>query len=105
MIEDRDGDLWLMDESGALTRYSRGSFHTYGPEDGVPANSVRGITCDEAGSIWLLTDESIMRWSKARNELVDVTPDNMRAHYETLRRESLKTTRCRHGFPARCSLA
>jgi len=88
MIEDRDGDLWLMDESGALTRYSRGSFHTYGPEDGVPANSVRGITCDEAGSIWLLTDESIMRWSKARNELVDVTPDNMRAHYETLRWEN-----------------
>jgi signal transduction histidine kinase/ligand-binding sensor domain-containing protein len=88
MVADPDGELWLSNESGGLTRYHHGSFHTYSAEDGIPANSVRGITGDGAGNLWLLSDESIMQWNKTTGELLDVTPDNLRIHYETLHWES-----------------
>jgi signal transduction histidine kinase/ligand-binding sensor domain-containing protein len=82
MVGDKNGDLWLVNEGGDLTRYHRGSFHTYGPEDGVPANSIRGIARDDAGSLWLLSEETVMKWNK--DALSDVTPDSLRMHYEPL---------------------
>lgn len=88
MIEDRDGDLWLGNENGVLTRYHQGSFHTYTAEDGIPFSCLRGITGDRAGNLWLLCEESIMRWNKTTGELLDVTPDNLRMHYEPLSWES-----------------
>jgi len=84
MVEDQNGDLWLTNEGGALTRYHRGSFHTYGPEDGVPSNSIRGIARDNAGNLWMLSDDAIMEWNKAAAGLVDITPDSLRIHYEPL---------------------
>jgi signal transduction histidine kinase/ligand-binding sensor domain-containing protein len=84
MVQGADGDLWLMSEGGALTRYHRGAFHTYGAQDGLPANSVRAITGDESGSLWILSGESILQWGISNGQLVDVTPTNLRLHYEPL---------------------
>jgi signal transduction histidine kinase/streptogramin lyase len=85
MVEGQDGDLWLANESGGLTRYHRGAFHTYGAEDGIPANSVRGVTGDSAGNLWILSGESILQWNQATGELLDVTPGNLRLHYWPLK--------------------
>lgn len=84
MVDGRDGDLWLMNESGGLTRYHDGSFHTYTAEDGFPANSVRAITVDESGSLWILSEESILKWNRTTGELHDITPANLKIHYEPL---------------------
>ena len=84
MVSGQNGDLWLANEGGNLTRYHRGSFHTYGPEDGIPADSVRGITEDDAGNLWLLSEETIMAFNKEAGGLSDVMPDNLRMHYEPL---------------------
>ncbi len=84
MVDGRDGDLWLMNEGGGLTRYHDGSFHTYSAEDGFPANSVRAITVDRSGSLWMLSEESILQWNKATGELHDITPANLKIHYEPL---------------------
>lgn len=84
MVEDKNGDLWLANESQNLTRYHRGSFHTYGPEDGIPANSVRGLAKDDAGNLWMLSEESIVKWSNTPGDLVDIRPENLRLHYEPL---------------------
>jgi signal transduction histidine kinase/ligand-binding sensor domain-containing protein len=88
MVQDQNGDLWLTSESESITRYHRGSFHTYGPADGVPANSIRGIARDSTGSVWVLSDESIMKWNNAQGEFLDVTPDNLRMHYQPLHWEN-----------------
>jgi signal transduction histidine kinase/ligand-binding sensor domain-containing protein len=85
MVEDQDGDLWLDNESGNVTRCHRGEFRTYGPENGIPSNSIRGISVDDQGNLWMLSDEAISKWDKAKGELVDVTPANLRIHYEGLR--------------------
>ena len=84
MVQDPDGDLWLVDESGELTRYHRGSFRTYGPEQGLPANSVGGITRDGAGNIWVFSGERIMRWERSGDRLTDAMPEKISAHYENL---------------------
>src|SRR5271168_2870178 len=83
MLEDQHGDLWFTSEGGSVTRYHRGSFHTYGPEEGIPANSIRGLAQDSAGNLWMLSEESIEKWS-AETGLRDITPDNLRMHYEPL---------------------
>ena len=84
MVEGQNGDLWLITESGNITRYHRGSFRTYGPEDGIPENSVRSVTRDATGNMWLLSEDTIMEWNKEGGGLSDVTPDNLRTHYEPL---------------------
>lgn len=84
MVGDQKGDLWLVNEGGDLTRYHRGSFHTYGPEDGIPANSIRGIELDDAGNLWLLSEETIMKLNKEAGGLSDITPNHLRMHYEPL---------------------
>jgi len=88
MMEDSNGDLWLGSESGSLTRYHSGLFHTYGPQDGIPANSVRGFTQDGAGNLWILLEDSIVKRNEATAEFIDVTPGDLRLHYAPFRWEN-----------------
>jgi len=88
MVPGQNGDLWLTNESESVTRFHNGSFHPYGPEDGIPANSVRGIARDSTGNLWILSDESIMKWNSVSGEFIDVTPDGFRMHSQPLRWEN-----------------
>ncbi|HTV04064.1 MAG TPA: two-component regulator propeller domain-containing protein [Acidobacteriaceae bacterium] len=85
MVQGRNGDLWLGIEDGALTRYHNGIFHTYGPADGIPANSVRGTTRDTAGHIWILSENLILKWNSKTGEFLDVTPGEVKLNYQPLR--------------------
>jgi signal transduction histidine kinase/ligand-binding sensor domain-containing protein len=85
MVQDRSGDLWMSTESGGLTRYHGGSFHSFGPEDGIPAGTVRGILRASAGGIWVLSEESILRFNPQTSEFMDVTPANAKVSYQPLR--------------------
>ncbi len=60
-----NGDLWLDAENGALTQYHHGKFHTLGASEGIAPTSVRGITSDNAGNVWILSNEKILKWDNA----------------------------------------
>jgi signal transduction histidine kinase/ligand-binding sensor domain-containing protein len=84
MVQDRNGDLWLSTESGGLTRYHGGTFRSFGPEDGIPAGSVRGILRASAGGIWVLSEDSILKFNPQTSEFMDVTPANAKVRYQPL---------------------
>ncbi len=80
-----NGDLWLATEGGGLTRYHQGAFQTFGTNQGIPANTVRAVTGDGLGQVWILYSDTIAQWNEAQARFVDVTPQNLRIRYEPLR--------------------
>jgi signal transduction histidine kinase/ligand-binding sensor domain-containing protein len=85
MYGDPSGDLWLNTEGGGLTRYHKGVFSTLGVEQGLPAKTVRAVTGDDAGHLWILNSDTIEEWNEAKGRFVDVTPEEHRTRYEPLR--------------------
>ncbi len=83
MIGTPDGDLWMGTEAGGVTRYHRGSFETYGAAEGIQGNIVRGITGDDAGHVWILTQGAIAEWNEAAHIFTRVQ-DQSSARYEPL---------------------
>ncbi|HKQ91548.1 MAG TPA: two-component regulator propeller domain-containing protein [Blastocatellia bacterium] len=65
LYEDREGDLWMGTDGAGVTRLRRGVFTTYTTERGLPHNLIRGVTGDEAGNLWVLSANRIMRWEEA----------------------------------------
>jgi len=88
MVKDNNDDLWLVLESGALTRYHKGIFHTYGPEDGIPEDAIRGTALDKFGNLWVLSQNSILKWNSKSSEFVDQTPAEVKIGYQPLRWEN-----------------
>ena len=39
---------------------------------------------DDAGNLWLLSEDTIMKWNKQAGGISDATPDSLRMHYEPL---------------------
>jgi len=88
MVKDNSDDLWLALESGALTRYHKGTFHTFGPEDGVPEDAIQGTALDKFGNLWVLSQNSILKWNSRSSEFVDQTPAGVKVGYQPLRWEN-----------------
>ena len=88
MVKDNNGDLWLTLESGSLTRYHKGTFHTYGPEDDIPEDTIRGTALDKYGNLWVLSQNSILKWNSKSSEFVDQTPAEVKVGYQPLRWEN-----------------
>ena len=51
--EDARGNLWIGHWGGGLTRFSAGTFTYFGPNDGLPAGTIRTIFLDHSGRLWL----------------------------------------------------
>jgi signal transduction histidine kinase/ligand-binding sensor domain-containing protein len=81
MYQGKDGDLWLINETGGLTRYHDGSFRTYGVNDGVPGDLVDGITGDQAGNTWILAADRIAQWDAAQGRFAEIAPAQPKFHY------------------------
>ena len=67
LAQGADGDLWLYGENGSLTRYHTGMFRTLGMAEGVPADSVKALTSDNAGNLWILSNGRILKWSNSQD--------------------------------------
>lgn len=63
MIQDSSGALWLVSEGGNIVRYQNGKFQTLGLAEGVRPLSVAGVTTDNRGGVWIVSDGVIRRWS------------------------------------------
>ncbi len=78
------GDLWLNSEGGGLTRYHNGAFQNLGPNQGIDAKTVRGVTGDAAGHIWILNADAIEEWDAGREQFHEITPAGPHLKYESL---------------------
>jgi signal transduction histidine kinase/streptogramin lyase len=86
MVGGQGGDLWLVSESGRVTRYHNGLFQLYGKERGLPEdNPVNGITSDNSGVVWVLFNDGAARWDEAAGRFSSFTLKFPRAHYKVLR--------------------
>lgn len=81
MVRGEQGDLWLSDLGGGLTRMHAGAFHTFTSADGLPTSSVRGITTDTQGHVWVLSEERILAWNQTTSEFEDMRPQELRTAY------------------------
>jgi signal transduction histidine kinase/ligand-binding sensor domain-containing protein len=86
MVGGQGDDLWLVSESGRVTRYHNGSFQTYGKERGLAEEDfVNGITADNTGVVWVLFDNAIARWDDSAGRFNRLTLKFPQAHYKALR--------------------
>jgi signal transduction histidine kinase/ligand-binding sensor domain-containing protein len=85
MYQGRDGDLWLDNEIGGITRYDQGSFRNYSMREGIARNYVNGATVDDAGDLWILSGDRIERWDEATDRFVDIAPNDAGIPYRSLR--------------------
>jgi DNA-binding CsgD family transcriptional regulator len=70
IFQDSRGELWIGTEGGGLNRWlGDGRFERITQRDGLIANSVMGITEDEAGMIWVTTFEGISRLDPEDNSI------------------------------------
>jgi len=56
LLEDRVGNLWIGTLGGGLTRYSGGTFTTFGTKEGLSSDSVLSLLEDHAGNLWIGTE-------------------------------------------------
>ena len=64
-IHESGGDLWFGSEAGVV-RLRDGAFTSYTTDHGLPEMLVTGLTGNEAGYLWVLSGERIMRWHDGR---------------------------------------
>ena len=64
-IHESGDDLWFGTEGGVV-RYRDGAFTSYATDQGLPDLLVTALTGSEAGDLWVLSGEQIMRWHDGR---------------------------------------
>lgn len=87
LFEDRNSDIWLSTEGGGVTRYNQGKFRTYTVDQGVPNNTVRAVTGDGKGNIWILATDTIAQWNEAAGRFLDITPRELKIRYDAFQWE------------------
>src|ERR1035437_6721242 len=70
-IVSRNGTLWIGTEGGGLVCYRGGRFRAFGSEDGLSDGFVRALYEDHAGTLWVGTDNGLLRLAGDRLQRVD----------------------------------
>jgi len=65
------GELWAATRFGHLYRIDARGTHLYGPESGLPAHAIFGITADATGEVWIGSSYGVFRrdgehWTEVR---------------------------------------
>ncbi len=83
MYRDARGDLWLTSESGRLTRYHNGAFHTFANDGGIAGGRVGGIAGDDAGHVWILLDDIVAEWDESSGRFNGISSGDRPSGYFT----------------------
>src|SRR5215475_13896370 len=75
LYEDRQGDLWMGTQNGGLTRLRRGVFTTFTTDHGLPHNLIKGVTGDEAGNLWVLSNKQVVQRQEATGRFLPADPN------------------------------
>lgn len=64
-VEDSDENLWIATEGGGLNKLNikTGEFTVYTKDQGLPDNNIQGILIDEAGNLWLSTNNGLSKFN------------------------------------------
>jgi signal transduction histidine kinase len=65
IFEDRAGTLWAGTVENGVARLEGGTWHTYGPREGLPAGQVRGFADGLNGPVVALSDYGLFSWRAA----------------------------------------
>ena len=83
IYEDKAGVIWVGTHLGGLNRLDprTGLFSAITQQDGIPGNSILGITGDDAGQLWLSTDKGLCRFDPTTKaihsyDVMDGLPSN-----------------------------
>ncbi|MBO0935755.1 response regulator [Fibrella sp. HMF5335] len=83
IYEDKAGTVWVGTHLGGLNRFNprTGLFSVITQADGIPGNSILGITGDDSGQLWLSTDKGLCRFDPTTKavhtyEVADGLPSN-----------------------------
>jgi signal transduction histidine kinase/ligand-binding sensor domain-containing protein len=68
----KDGGFWAASETSGVTRYDHGEFHSYNMRDGLPSATIKGLTGDSNGNVWVLALGSVSRWDPAARRFVQL---------------------------------
>jgi ligand-binding sensor domain-containing protein/signal transduction histidine kinase len=71
LLVSRDGSLWIGTEGGGLLRYRHGKFRAFGAADGLSDEFVRALLEDSGGTLWVGTDNGLLRYAGGRLVRVD----------------------------------
>lgn len=71
LLTSRDGSLWIGTEGGGLVRYREGKFHAYGAAEGLSDGFVRALYEDPGGTVWVGTDNGLLRFVSGRLVRID----------------------------------
>jgi len=85
MYPGRDGDLWLTNEIGGITRYHDRVFLNYGIERGIPDSVVNALAVNQAGDAWILSGNRILQWNQSSEKFMPITPKQTHVTYDLLR--------------------
>jgi ligand-binding sensor domain-containing protein/two-component sensor histidine kinase len=68
--DDGKGIVWIGTKGGGLNRFDKMSeqFVTYTKNDGLPDNSIYGITSDDRGNLWVSTNKGICKFTPPSSE-------------------------------------
>ena len=69
-----DGSLWLGTSTGVL-RWRDGSWHRFGPEDGMPEARGTKVHADRDGGMWVGCQTGLYEYRGERFERHDIVPD------------------------------
>ncbi|HMV82181.1 MAG TPA: two-component regulator propeller domain-containing protein [Blastocatellia bacterium] len=77
LVEDREGNLWIKGESGALTRHRDGGFVLFTTKQGLPQDDVNSIIRTAEGEVLALTPKGAARYRNGRFEPVALPSDGL----------------------------
>jgi len=74
LYEDRDGNLWIKDENGAVLRYRNGRFKLYTTEQGLPHNKIQRLAGMPDGTMAVQTTNGLAVFRNERFEALASDP-------------------------------
>jgi len=77
-VEDSDGNLWIATEGGGLNKLDieTGEFTSFNKEHGLADNNILGILIDEAGNLWLSSNNGLSKFNPTSGQTENYTTED-----------------------------